>query len=204
MEGNRKRRTGLVLALAALLPGACAMEEPEPPPPPPRTEAQAPARPVRPRPAAQPVRPAEALPTTNGAAPAAQAAAEPPPEARPGAAAEPQPTLTVAAVPVAATEPPSPAEPPRPAEPRLRVVADGTVGCVSASALRLLRGAGGEQASLRLLAQVRAEGGCVTAFRVNEWVLAGSDGDLVRLRLVSGGSPGLVLYFLRSDARPVE
>lgn len=76
-----------------------------------------------------------------------------------------------------------------------RVRRDGTVGCADPAALRLL----GERADAppRILAEARLAGGCRTTFRVNEWVLTASEGDLVQLRLTGG--PELTLWFRRVE-----
>jgi hypothetical protein len=154
--------------LAVLLAlGACA---PEPPaePPLPRPPPPPPVRPVRP--AATPPRP-------------------PPAEATHGAAARGE------TAPAERTASPGEGAPVAPAGPVWRVRRDGTVGCADAEALRLLMRRA--EVPPRLLAEARAAGGCRTTFRVNEWALAGQEGDLLRLRLLDGGA--LTLWFARED-----
>jgi hypothetical protein len=181
---------GFATAGTLLLMVACAA-----PPAPPPEPAPAPAPEVR-------RRPARPLPLPPA----------PPPEPGGGAAAAP---ITTAALPAPAPAPAEPAAafvpPPPPAAaptpvPRFRVRADGTVGCALPEVLRQVRaGPGAGPDGLRVLAQARADGGCVTAFRQNEWQQIGEQGEFVQLRLVSDSRTGwsLQLYFLREDLTPL-
>lgn len=82
-----------------------------------------------------------------------------------------------------------------PAAPVWRVARDGVVGCADPASLAVLGRA--TESTPRRLAEARAEGGCRTTFRVNEWASEGADGDLVRLRLTNGAP--LTLWFRRSE-----
>jgi hypothetical protein len=83
-----------------------------------------------------------------------------------------------------------------------RVAKDGTIGCAEAHALRILRSlreTGG--ASPRLMAQAHREGGCMTVYRINKWIIEQNDGDIVKLRLAESGSieKMIILHFFFNE-----
>jgi hypothetical protein len=171
-------RAAVVMAVAALVP-ACAFE-PEPRSPGPRRTLSSVARqqmPVRGAPRPVPGQRGTGAESTERALPVAA-----------------EPDASDAAVPVTSQS-----------SPVYRVTADGTVGCEDPTALRLLRGlreTGG--AGPRLLAQAHRDGRCMTVFRMNEWSLENVQGDMAKLRLISGSGQGrpVSLYFLRSEVSP--
>ncbi|GGJ08705.1 hypothetical protein [Neoroseomonas lacus] len=81
------------------------------------------------------------------------------------------------------------------AEAAWHVARDGVVGCADRAALDILRQAA--EITPRLLAEARASGGCRTTFRINEWVLVGTEAATVRLRLTNGAP--LTLWFQRGE-----
>ncbi len=176
-----------VLLLVAGLANGCALFEPQAS----QTAAPSPAisvRPVRPQ-APRPRNGEQARVEPGAEAPAAEPAgvqeapAESPPASPPTAASEPAPQEVAAPV-------------------IWRVVADRTIGCAVPDTLRLLRNNDSlSQSQPRIMAQVRREGGCLSTFRVSEWILLRADGDLVRLRLSNPGPgvPPIELFFLRRD-----
>ena len=176
---------GLALALLPLQAG-CGLFDPQPQAQPPAPTPSRPARVVRPR-TAEAARPAD---QPAPAAPEAEAPSVP--EGAPAPQAE-------AAIP--ATPPLPEAAPPA----LWRVVADRTVGCAVPETVRMLRSSDGlGESQPRLAAQVRREGRCATTFRLSEWALLRSDGDLVLLRLANppAGVAPLELWFLRRDVVP--
>jgi hypothetical protein len=97
--------------------------------------------------------------------------------------------------PAAAEEAPAVVAAAAAAAPVWRVARDGIVGCADRATLAVLDQAA--EGAPRLIAEARTNGGCRTTFRVNEWVMEGSDGELVRLRLTNG--PALTLWFRRGE-----
>ena len=172
-----------VLLLAAGLTNGCALFEPQAS----QTAVPAPAvsaRPARP-PAPRPRNGEQARLEPGGEAPAPDPAgvADTPPDVAPATATEP-PSQEIAAPVI------------------WRVVADRIIGCAVPDTLRLLRSNDAlSQSQPRIVAQARREGGCLSAFRVSEWILVRAEGDVVRLRLSNPGPgvPPIELFFLRRD-----
>lgn len=180
-------RSGVLIIVAALLPGCTA--------PVARPEATRPTRPVAVRP---PVPGSAVTPPARTRPGAEPVRSGPAPSVEPE---PPEPSLTEE------TPAPAPAPVPEPAAaapaPGWRVAADGTVGCADPAAVQTLASLRqGGAASPRLLAQARRDGQCMTVFRRSRWSLESGQGELLRLRLEDAPGRPVSLWFLRRELEP--
>jgi hypothetical protein len=89
-----------------------------------------------------------------------------------------------------------------PIAPVYSVVADGTVGCASAQALKVLKSLREmDGASPRVMAQAHRDGECMTVFRVSKWNAEEIGTDMLKLRLINPQSQqrSRYLYFFRNE-----